>query len=66
MPETTPAKTEEEVKANEEKQRKLESMEAVNPKKRPVGGSGTKKAEDFEGAFNEAMELYEREAAKKK
>jgi len=66
MPETTPVKTEEEVRANEEKQRKLESMEAVNPKKRPVGGSGTKKAEDFEGAFNEAMELYEREAAKKK
>jgi hypothetical protein len=66
MPENAPAKTEEEIRADEEKQRKLESMEAVNPKKRPIGGSGTKKAEDFEGAFNEAMEVYEKETAKKK
>ena len=67
-PDNTPQKTEEEIKAEEEKQKKLESMEAVNPKKRPVGGGGSKKAEDYDGAFDEANEAYEksREAAKKK
>jgi len=41
-------------KGKKEKDKRLESLEVVRGKKTPVGGGGSKKAETFEDAFDEA------------